>query len=102
MTTESPLEANNLEGVWTESGRTRQLHGPEFNPKMQIFVTDAELRGTVTALGQGTVGEGTQDNIASEPKDESGTQPKTPLHLCSFLYSRLEVGEWFGLPSFPI
>lgn len=81
MTMESPLEANNLEGVWTESGRTRQLHGPESNPKVQIFVTDAELRGTGAALGLRTVGEGTQDNVALEPKDESGTQPKTPLFI---------------------
>ena len=80
---ESPLEANDLQGVWTESGRTRQLHGPEFNPKMQIFVTDTELRGTVAALGLGTVGEGTQDNVALEPKDESGAQPKTPLFIPS-------------------
>ena len=49
---------NNCEGRWTASGRSETLRGPgnqacQLNPRMQVLVTDAELRGTV-ALGLGT------------------------------------------------
>lgn len=90
-------EVRNLRGIWTGSGMLKSSVGLGFkanlfNPKMQISVSDTELRST-SALGLGTgVGqEYSKDNFTLGQQDKSGTQLKATLFSLLYSYSSWEL-----------